>query len=100
AQVALVGDPALVLEQLLAAAERQGVAPRSGSPWLGEVATVRDNFDRMLDEREQRHHAAMPIHPDRLARELCRVMDPDATLILDSFTMSGWVTQWFKARFP
>jgi acetolactate synthase-1/2/3 large subunit len=99
AQVALVGDPALVLDQLLAAAERQGAAPRSDSPWLAEVATVRANFDRMLDERAQRHRASTPIHPDRLARELCRVMDADATVILDSFTMSGWVTQWLTARF-
>ena len=42
----------------------------------------------------------MPVHPDFLARSLCEIMDRDATLILDSFTMSGWLTQWFVARFP
>jgi acetolactate synthase-1/2/3 large subunit len=26
-------------------------------------------------------------------------MDRDATLVVDSFTMSGWLTQWFPARF-
>src|SRR4029077_9982178 len=70
------------------------------SAWMEEVATARANFDRMLDERERRHRSARAVHPDRLARELCRVLDPDATIILDSFTMSGWVTQWFTARFP
>ena len=27
------------------------------------------------------------------------MLDADATIIVDSFTMSGWVTQWFTARF-
>jgi acetolactate synthase-1/2/3 large subunit len=27
-------------------------------------------------------------------------MERDATVILDSFTMSGWMTQWLLARFP
>jgi acetolactate synthase-1/2/3 large subunit len=98
AALAVVGDPQLVLAQLTAEAARQGLAARP-SPWTDEVATARANFARLLDERQQRHRAARPIHPDRLARELCRVLDPDATIIVDSFTMSGWVTQWFTARF-
>ena len=97
AQLPLVGDPKLVLRQCIDAARRHHVAPQSA--WVDDVALARTNYDRMLDEREQRHRAARPIHPDRLARELCRVLDPDATVILDSFTMSGWVTQWFTARF-
>jgi acetolactate synthase I/II/III large subunit len=98
AQLAIVGDPKLVLRQLSSAAQRQGLTARQ-SAWLDEVATVRANYARMLDEREQKQRAARPIHPDRLARELCQVLDADATVIVDSFTMSGWVTQWFTARF-
>ena len=26
-------------------------------------------------------------------------MDRDATLVVDSFTLSGWLSQWFGARF-
>jgi acetolactate synthase I/II/III large subunit len=98
AALPIVGDPKLVLRQLVDAARRQGLAARR-SPWVDELATARANFDRMLDQREQANRAARPMHPDRLARELCRVLDPDATIIVDSFTMSGWVTQWFTARF-
>jgi acetolactate synthase-1/2/3 large subunit len=98
AEVAIVGDPKLVLSQLAAAAQRQGVAAHQ-SEWLDDIASARANFDRQLDEREQRHHRTDPIHPDRLARDLCRVLDRDATIIIDSFTMSGWVTQWFTSRF-
>ena len=99
AELALVGDPLLVLQQLSAEAARQGLAPRA-SAWTEEVATARANFDKFLAERAERHRSARPIHPDRLARELCDAMEPDATVIVDSFTMSGWVTQWFTARFP
>ena len=27
-------------------------------------------------------------------------MDRDATIVVDSFTLSGWLSQWFAARFP
>lgn len=98
AHLAVVGDPKLVLRQLSSAAQRQGLAARQ-TEWLAEVASARASFGRMLEERGERHHGAIPIHPDRLARELCAALDDDATVIVDSFTMSGWVTQWFTARF-
>lgn len=97
--LALVGDPKRVLAQLEAAASRQGLGPRP-LPWLDEVAAARRAFGQQLEERGERHRGRRPIHPDHLARELCRVLQPDATVILDSFTMSGWMTQHFAARFP
>jgi acetolactate synthase-1/2/3 large subunit len=99
AQVALVGDPKLVLRQLRDAARARGAAARQGTPWLQDVAAARATFERMLDAREQGSRARTPIHPDVLARALCAALEPDATVILDSFTMSGWVTQWLPARF-
>jgi acetolactate synthase-1/2/3 large subunit len=42
----------------------------------------------------------MPIHPARVARELRETIDPDVTIVIDSFTMSGWISQYFHARFP
>ncbi len=102
AEVAVVGDPKLVLRQMIEEVNRVGAdaAPRRESPWLAEVAEVRANYERTIDERERSSRDCLPIHPDHLARELCEVMDGDATVIIDSFTMSGWMTQWFKARFP
>ncbi len=73
-------------------ARRFEVAPR--------VAEVRANYERTIDETEKKTHDQTPIHPDRLCRELCGVLDRDATVVIDSFTLSGWMTQWFRARFP
>ncbi|HSQ01062.1 MAG TPA: thiamine pyrophosphate-binding protein [Candidatus Dormibacteraeota bacterium] len=99
AAVALLGDPRLVLRQLCDAARRRGAGAVGAAEWRGEVATARANFDRLLDERERGHRGRSPLHPDCLARALCATIAPDATVILDSFTMSGWVTQWLPARF-
>lgn len=101
AEVAIVGDPKLVLRQLIDTAKRLKLdfSTKRSSSWLQEVAQVRANYQRTLDERERGTRDAVPVHPDRLARTLCDVMDRDASVVIDSFTMSGWMTQWFTSRF-
>jgi len=102
AEVAVVGDPKLVLRQLIDAAKRLGITAkrRADSKWIREIGEVRANYERTIDEAEKKTHDQTPIHPDRLCRELCQVLDRDATVIIDSFTLSGWMTQWFRSRFP
>jgi acetolactate synthase-1/2/3 large subunit len=101
AAVAIVGDPKLVLRQLIDAARRQRLdfSRHKDSDWLREVAQVRTNYERTIDERERGTRDSVPVHPDHLARTLCEVIDRDATVVVDSFTLSGWLTQWFTARF-
>jgi len=102
ADVPLVGDPKLVLRQLLERAGALGVdgARRRGGAWLAEVAATRTRFEAALAEQEAGVHDATPLHPARLTRELLAAMAPDATLVVDSFTLSGWLSQSFGARFP
>lgn len=102
AELAIVGDPKLVLRQLVEASRRLGLSWKrhADSPWRKEIADVRANYERAIDEAEKKTHEQMPIHPDRVCRELCQVMDRDATVVIDSFTLSGWMTQWFRSRFP
>lgn len=100
AEVAIVGDPKLVLQQLIDAARPLDWKRQRNGTWVREVATARANFERAIAEQEQAAHDHTPVHPARLARELCAVLDRDATVVIDSFTMSGWMSQWFQARFP
>ena len=93
AEVALVGDAKLILRQLCDAARANDWKRPGQSDWLREVADVRTNFDRVIAEQERKRHDDIPIHPARVARELCEVIDPDATIVIDSFTMSGWMSQ-------
>ncbi len=102
AEVAVVGDPKLVLRQLIDTAKRQRLdfSRHNESEWLREVAQVRANYERTIDERERATRDSVPLHPDFVARTLCEVIDRDATVVIDSFTLSGWMTQWFTSRFP
>jgi len=102
ADVPIVGDPKLVLRQLDERAAALGLdgARRRGGSWLTEVANVRENFAQALRTQEAEVHDATPIHPARVVREVLEVMDRDATLVIDSFTLSGWLSQWLAARFP
>jgi acetolactate synthase I/II/III large subunit len=100
AEVAIVGDPKLVFRQLTEAAKRHDWAARRTSTWVREIAEARANFERAIEANARAHQDAVPIHPDPLARKLCEMMDRDATVVIDSFTMSGWMSQWFRARFP
>jgi acetolactate synthase-1/2/3 large subunit len=102
AEVAIVGDPKSVLRQLIDTAKRLGLdfTRTRDSAWLREVAEVRRNYESTIDERERSTRGTVPVHPDSLARTLCEVTDRDATVVIDSFTLSGWMTQWFTARFP
>jgi acetolactate synthase I/II/III large subunit len=102
ADIPVVGDPKLVLGQLVTRAEALGLdgERRRGGTWLVEVDRVRTEFDRALVVQAEEVHAARPIHPARLVRDLLDVMDRDATLVVDSFTLSGWLSQWLAVRFP
>ncbi|HWP66812.1 MAG TPA: thiamine pyrophosphate-binding protein [Candidatus Limnocylindria bacterium] len=100
AEVALVGDPRLVLRQLLTALDARGGAPRRHDAWLDELRRVRERFDEARRTQEAAVHDATPIHPARLVRELVDVLPDDVTLVVDSFTLSGWLSDWFAARFP
>jgi acetolactate synthase-1/2/3 large subunit len=99
AEVALVGDAKLVLRQLSDAARDNGFKRPPQSAWLEEVADVRGNYDQEIAAQEHEHRDFTPIHPARFARELSKAIDPDATIVIDSFTMSGWMSQWLHARF-
>jgi acetolactate synthase-1/2/3 large subunit len=102
ADVPIVGDPKLVLRQLLERAQAVGITgdARRGGPWLAEVAGERARFDDALHAQAASVRDAHPIHPARLTEDLLAAMAPDATLVIDSFTLSGWLSQWFAARFP
>src|SRR5207247_2287342 len=98
AEIPIVGDPKLVLRQLCDLAAARRIA-RQGGAWLAEVAGVRAQFDQALRAQEAEVHERTPIHPARVTRDLLELMDRDATLVIDSFTLSGWLSQWFGARF-
>jgi acetolactate synthase-1/2/3 large subunit len=102
AEVAIVGDPKLVLRQLIEAvkARQADFGPKKNSTWVSEVGQARDTFGKMVRERAAAVRETRPIHPDRLIGDLVSVVDKDATMVIDSFTLSGYISHWWTARFP
>jgi acetolactate synthase-1/2/3 large subunit len=100
AALGLLGDPALVLEQLAERIEtaQTGFGDRAAGPWLRRISDLRDAYQDQLLEQERAHHLDVPTHPHRLLAELADVLDDDATIVTDSFTLSGYASAWLRAR--
>lgn len=82
-EVGIVGDPGGVIGQLLA----QGVGNPAEPSWTTEV---RDEEERLKAEAQAGMHSdAVPIHPQRLAREIRDFIDPDAVVVGDGGDIVG-----------
>lgn len=101
AQVPIVGDPKLVLRQIIdeIKSRKLDFSKRKDSAWVKQVAKHKEEFLAKLESRSSKVLGNVPIHPDALMRGVAKVMDKDATVILDSFTMSGYVGHWVPAEF-
>ncbi len=102
ADLPVVGDPKLVLRQMINRIKelKLDFSKNRGSTWTKELAEVRANFERQVIDNAKKFHTNRPIHPARLTRDLVSVLDKNATVVIDSFTLSGWMSQNFVCRFP
>ncbi len=102
AEVPVVGDPKLVLRQMINRIKelKLDFSKNHTSTWIKELAEVRVNFERQVSDNAKKFHTNRPIHPARLTKDLVSVLDKNATVVIDSFTLSGWMSQNFVCRFP
>jgi acetolactate synthase I/II/III large subunit len=102
AEVPMVGDPKLVLRQMINRIKelKLDFSKNRTSTWIKELGEVRANIERQVSENAKKFLANRPIHPSRLTRDLVSVLDKNATVVIDSFTLSGWMSQNFVCRFP
>jgi acetolactate synthase I/II/III large subunit len=100
AEVGIVGDPKLVLRQMIDKIKEMKLdfSTKADSSWVKQVNQVRTNFEQAVAERAKLHADITPPHPDRIVKDMVTVIDRDATVINDSFTLSGYVSQWFTAH--
>jgi acetolactate synthase-1/2/3 large subunit len=92
--VGIVGDPGRVIEQLLA----EGVGTAEEPSWTGEI---REEERRRNEEaRVGMESDAVPIHPQRFAREIRDFLDPDATVVGDGGDIVGITASIVNARNP
>jgi acetolactate synthase-1/2/3 large subunit len=92
--VGIVGDPGKVMEQLL----DRGVGRSEEPSWTSEV---RDEERRLVEEaREGMESDAVPIHPQRFAREIRDFLDRDAIVVGDGGDIVGISASIINAREP
>ena len=96
----IVGNPKLVLQQMLNLVKGNGHEPRERLAWQEHLERCRQAYEQGLAQDEDEYWQRVPIHPWVLAREIADFLDPDATIILDSFLGSTYLTDRIKARFP
>ncbi|MGH7948006.1 MAG: thiamine pyrophosphate-binding protein, partial [Candidatus Binataceae bacterium] len=75
ADISLVGDPKLVLRQLISRIKelKLDFSKNRTSPWVKEVQETRARFDATIREQNQKVIGNRPIHPARLCDDLIKV---------------------------
>jgi acetolactate synthase I/II/III large subunit len=101
ADVPVVGDPKTVLRQMIGRIKelRLDFSKNHNSAWAKEVQETRARFEAAIVEQNKKVADRKPIHPARLCQDLISVLDRNATVVIDSFTLSGWMSQQFTCRF-
>ncbi len=95
----IVGNPKLVLTQLLSHARYAAKETPERSAWLGHLNVCRQEYEDGLRQDEADYENSVPIHPWILAREVADFLDADATVVLDSFLGTTFITDKIKAKF-
>jgi len=95
----IVGNPKLVLQQILNLLKVNGHEPRERLAWLEHLESCCQAYEQGLAQDEDEYRQRVPLHPWVLAGEIVDFLDPNATIILDSFLGSTYLTDRIKARF-
>jgi acetolactate synthase-1/2/3 large subunit len=101
ADLPMVGDPKIVLQQMIKRIKelKLDFSKNKTSPWVKQVWETRQRFDNTIKEQNGKVSKNQPIHPARLCEDLITVLDKNATTVIDSFTLSGWMSRAFTCRF-
>src|SRR5271170_8178867 len=101
ADLPMVGDPKIVLQQMIKRIKelKLDFSKNKGSAWTKQVWDTRTRFDNTIKEQNAKVAKNQPIHPARLCEDLITVLDKNATTVIDSFTLSGWMSRAFTCRF-
>lgn len=91
----IIGSPKAVLQQMIDVAKK--LRPVKKTAWLAQVDDIKKKDKARMDEDAEANKNNKPIHPSWVAKEVCEVLDKDATIILDGFTSSHFFTEKFEA---
>lgn len=99
-EVSITGSPKIVLKQMIDCAKEilKGKKP-DRSEWISFVQNLKAKDAAETKAAVEEAKKDKLVHPDYLAAEILNTMDKDATVLLDSFSMAGFITDKFQAGF-
>jgi acetolactate synthase-1/2/3 large subunit len=99
-QTAVIGSSKLVLRQMIEYARSlMKTVSVDHTDWVGALKAAKEKLDTRLQAITDGLRGTKPIHPHVLAAEIVDFLDPSATMIYDSLTMSTFITERLQSRF-
>lgn len=98
AEIGIIGDARVVIEQLLAAVNEQHLNVADRNRWLKTIAGWRARWEEKVSEYRQSD--AVPIRPERLVTDLRKVLPDDAIVLSDVGGHHNWLVAEYLAYHP
>ncbi len=92
-EIGIAGDPLAVLEQLSAL-----TPPVPRAAWLARIADLRRHWQEIAAEVET--SSALPLRPERIARELSEALPQGALLVVDTGHSAAWTCRHVYLDMP
>jgi acetolactate synthase-1/2/3 large subunit len=96
----IIANPKAVLKQMTECARDLIKGSPRKDAWLNLVEETKATEKKRLEDEAQAVKNNTPLHPEWVAHEAAAVLNKDATIILDAFTGSAFLTRHFVARCP
>ncbi len=97
-EMIIIASPRSTLRQMIECAKDLIKKKPKRETWLRQVNDIKERDKKRLEEDVTKNLKNTPIHPAVLAKETCDFLDRDATIILDGFSASHFMTERFQAR--
>lgn len=94
----LIGSPKGILTQLGEALASAPERSPARTAWLERVGQAQRKFEALLETEIARTRDDRPIHPRLLGKVVSDFVGADTSIILDSFTSSGYFLDQFRAQ--
>jgi acetolactate synthase-1/2/3 large subunit len=98
-EIAIIGSPKFVLRQMVDCVINVTKEPPKRTEWLEFIKEVKECHDKAIREVAENYRHVKPITPEILCQEIVAFLDPTASIIYDSVTLAGAITDRLRAKF-
>lgn len=96
----IIGGVKNILRQMIDCAKDLNAAPVLRSKWTKKVTECKERGEKRRRDRREKFAGIEPVHPDILSSTVLETAEKDATIILDSNSMAGFLTERVTAVVP